>query len=408
VAVRFDAGDGVGVSRALLVPARTRVTLDSHAESMDGFSFSTVVDGDQPLVVDRLVSWGTAAQGIYGSHAETSTAAPGQSWFLAEGSTVLGFQLFYLLQNPQATATTATVRFLLPSGAPIVRTYELPAQSRTTVYVNTVPGLESTDVSADITATQPIFVERAMYRSTASQVFALGHAAAAVPAPGTTWLFAEGASNAFFDTYLLIANPGAAPATVDVAYLRESGGPLTRTYTVPAGARFSVYVNDVAGLDVNSYGIRVTANAPVVAERAMYWADGYFNYYEGHVSAGATAPGARWVLAESELTATPNALFQAVPFVLIANTGNAPASYRLRTIPEAGGTVRDSGVVSLPAGARLTIPMSVLLASGRFGVEVIEEGTSTGALIVEGAMYWTVNGVPFAAGANWPATRLSP
>ena len=127
--MRFDAGDGVGNSRALVVPARTRVTLDSHAEQMDGFSFSTVVDSDQPLVVDRLVSWGTAASGVYGSHAETSTAAPGTSWLLAEGSTVLGFQLFYLLQNPGAATATATVRFLRPSGAPLVRTYELAPRS---------------------------------------------------------------------------------------------------------------------------------------------------------------------------------------------------------------------------------------------------------------------------------------
>ena len=74
------------------------------------------------------MTWGTAASGVYGSHAETSAAAPGTSWLLAEGSTVLGFQLFYLLQNPGAAAATATVRYLLPIGAPVVRTYELPPQ----------------------------------------------------------------------------------------------------------------------------------------------------------------------------------------------------------------------------------------------------------------------------------------
>jgi hypothetical protein len=103
----------------------------------------------------------------------------------AEGSTVFDFQLFYLLQNPQTTATTATIRFLLPSGAPIVRTYDLPARSRTSILVNTVPGLESTDVSAEITATQPIAVERAMYRSGGGQVARLGTTRAPSPSrPG--------------------------------------------------------------------------------------------------------------------------------------------------------------------------------------------------------------------------------
>ena len=316
VAVRFDAGDGVGKSRALVVPARTRVTLDSHAEQMDGFSFSTVVDGDQPLVVDRLVSWGTTASGIYGSHAETSTAAPGPNWLLAEGSTVLGFQLFYLLQNPGDAVATATVRFLRPSGPPLVRTYQLAPRSRTTLYVNTVPGLESTDVSAEITATQPIAVERAMYRSAPGQPFALGHDAAAVAAPSTSWFFGEGATGAFFDTFLLLANPSAQNAVVQVEYLRDGDGAVTRTYTVPANSRFSVYVDGEPGMAATAFGTRVTSSVPIVAERAMYWPGGFFDYYEGHVSAGATQTGSHWVLAEGE-EAGPN---QAHTFVLIANT----------------------------------------------------------------------------------------
>ena len=262
-------------------------------------SFSAVVESDLPVVVDRLMTWGNGPI-PYGSHAETSSAAPGTSWLLAEGSTVLGFQLFYLLQNPQATPTTATVRYLLPSGAPVVRTYDLPAQSRTTIYVNTVPGLESTDVSADITAPQPIAVERAMYRSTGGQIFALGHAAAAVAAPSANWFFGEGATGAFFDTYLLLANPSAQPASVQVDYLRDQGGPVSRTYTVPANSRFSVYVDGEPGMEGTPFGTRVTSSVPIVAERAMYWAGGFFDYYEGHVSAGATQTGSHWVLAEGE------------------------------------------------------------------------------------------------------------
>jgi hypothetical protein len=123
------------------------------------------------------------------------------------------------------------------------------------------------------------------------------------------------------------------------------------------------------------------------------------------VSAGATAPGGHWVLAEGE-TATPGAPFQAVTFALVANTGTVPASFRLRTLPEPGGTSRDSGLATLQPGQRTTIPMSTLLASGRYGVEVVEEGTTTGALIVEGAMYWSIGEQVFAAGANWPATRI--
>ena len=299
IALRLTLDGGGVVRRTVWIEPGRGVIVDSRAMNLGTASFSAVVESDLPVVVDRLMTWGNGPI-PYGSHAETSSPAPGTSWLLAEGSTVLGFQLFYLLQNPQATTVTATIRYLLPSGAPVVRTYDLPPQSRTTVYVNGVAGLDSTDVSAEITAPQPIAVERAMYRSTGGQIFALGHAAAAVAAPSANWFFGEGATGAFFDTYLLLANPSAQPASVQVDYLRDQGGPVSRTYTVPANSRFSVYVDGEPGMEGTPFGTRVTSSVPVVAERAMYWAGGFFDYYEGHVSAGATQTGSHWVLAESE------------------------------------------------------------------------------------------------------------
>ena len=139
VSLRLDLDGGGHVLRTMWVPGGSRVSIDSRSLGLGTASFSAAVESSQPVVADRLMSWGDGAV-PYGSHAETASTAPGTSWILAEGSTVLGFQLFYLLQNPQATATTATVRFLLPSGAPIVRTYALPARSRTTILVTTCPG----------------------------------------------------------------------------------------------------------------------------------------------------------------------------------------------------------------------------------------------------------------------------
>ena len=283
----------------------------------------------------------------------------------------------------------------------MVRSYDLPAQSRTTIFVNTVPGLESTDVSAHITAPQPIAVERAMYRSTGGQIFALGHAAAAVAAPSATWFFGEGATGAFFDTYLLLVNPSAQPASVQVDYLRDQGGAVSRTYTVPANSRFSVYVDGEPGMEGIPFGTRVMSSVPIVAERAMYWAGGFFDYYEGHVSAGATQTGSHWVLAEGEEFG-PNL---AHTFVLIANTASTSVSVRVRTLPETG-PAEVSELLQIPGSARLTFPLTTFRSFLRGGIEVVEEGTSTGALVVEGAIYWNAPAQPFGAGANWPATRI--
>ena len=399
VSLRLDLDRGGHVVRTLWVPGGRRVVFDSRTLGIGTASFSAVVESTLPLVVDRLMAWGDGTT-PYGSHAEASAAAPGTSWFLAEGSTVLGFQLFYLLQNPQATPATATIRFLLPSGAPIERTYELPARSRTTIVVNDVPGLASTDVSAAITATQPIAVERAMYRSGAGQPFQLGHDAAAVAQPSATWLFGEGASGPFFDTYLLLANPSPQPAVVEVAYLRDAGGPVTVSYDVAANSRFSVFVDGIPGVDQAAFGMRVSSSIPIVAERAMYWSGGFFDYYEGHVAAGATGPAARWVLAESE----QGGAYDAQSFVLLANTGTTPLTATLRSLPRPWGAAAQMDV-SVPAAARVTVPLASMPGYAGGGIEVVQ-GPGSPALVVEGAIYWSVGAQPFAAGAAWLATRV--
>ena len=117
--------------------------------------------------------------------AHSEIAAPSTTWYLAEGSTAGDFSLFYLLQNPGATAATATVRYLRPSPQPpIERTYTLAPRSRTTVPVDGVaPELASTDVSGVITATAPIIVERSMYTNAGGVVWAAGTNATATPMP---------------------------------------------------------------------------------------------------------------------------------------------------------------------------------------------------------------------------------
>ena len=123
----------------------------------------------------------------YGSHAETSVGRPLTQWYLAEGATIGGFELFYLVQNPNATDATIEVRYLLPAPqAPIVRTYTVTARSRFNIWVNQQdPLLDDAEVSAVVTSTNgvPVIVERAMYLHLPGQVFGAGHESAGVEAP---------------------------------------------------------------------------------------------------------------------------------------------------------------------------------------------------------------------------------
>jgi hypothetical protein len=407
----FATGDGRHVSRRVTVPAGRSVAVRADAvPGVEETSMSTSIDSDRPLGVTRNVSWDyrrTFAPRGFGLTLETAAAAPSPAWFLAEGSTVLGFELFYLLQNPQPTATQATVRFLLPGGQTIARTYDLAPGSRTTVHVNEVPGLEETDVAGEITTTVPIVVERAMYRSAPDEPLRLGHASMGVPAAATEWFLAEGATGSFFDLYVLIANPGATAAAVDVRFARPDGSIVTRQYSVGAHSRFSIYVDDVAGLANTSVATTVTSTnaVPIVVERAMYWPGSFFDYYESHGSAGSTGTAQRWVVAGAE----NNTQLNTQSFVLIANTTNRAGTARLTFLyPEPLPTAAPIEVV-LPANSRTTVPVpgGPTPSVSYFGVLVESVGASPVDLVVESAVYRTLAGGPlWGGGGNALATPL--
>jgi hypothetical protein len=77
-------------------------------------------------------------------------------------------------------------------------------------------------------------------------------------------------------TYILLANAGSDAATVTVTFLRESGMPVVRSFTVPATSRFNIGVlPDAAGsmapeLANESFGALIESTRPIVVERSLY------------------------------------------------------------------------------------------------------------------------------------------
>ena len=105
--------------------------------------------------------------------------------------------------------------------------------------MNKIPGFDSTDVSAIFTSSGnvPIFVEHAMYRTVNGVYWSAGEEGAAVRAPSTTWHFSEGVTGTWFDTFLLMANPGTTPATVNVTYRLPDGSTVDKLYDVAPESR---------------------------------------------------------------------------------------------------------------------------------------------------------------------------
>jgi hypothetical protein len=222
----------------------------------------------------------------------------------------------------------------------------------------------------------PLAIERNMYWDSTKYG---GHGGTAVDGPSTRWLFAEGAQG-FFDTFVLLANDNPSAVTATVRFLRESGGPVAITPSLPPHSRTTIWAGSVAGVPNSSFGIEVTATAPIIAERAMYFPSGGARAFEGGTgTAGVTRGSTSWFLAEG----ATGPFFEC--FVLVSNPNPAAAAVTFTYLLPSGGTI--TRIATVPANARLTVNVETvdpLLANTPVSTTV----TSDRPIVVERAMYW--------------------
>jgi probable HAF family extracellular repeat protein len=417
--ITYTLGNGQSIVRENVVPARSRRTIvTKQVPGLAAAEFATRVDSYQRLVVDRTMSWdGTG----YGSHSESAVPSPAPTWYLAEGATIGGFSLFYLLQNPATTATTVQVRYLRTVGAPLVKSYVLPPLSRTNIWVNEeeFAGLGKALAAGEFSAViesqdaTPIIVERSMYRSNQGRTFNAGHASMGVTAPATDWFLAEGATGPFFDMFVLIANPTTTDAQVKVTYLTIDGTTYSRITTAPANARSGIWVDEetftgVAGKPLADAAVSTTVesmnNVPLVVERAMWWPADSSTWHEAHNSAGATATGTKWAVAEGEVGGTR----AHETYLLIANTSPSAGSATVTLMFEDGTST--SKTYALPPSSRTNVGVGpefgAAVTGKRFGAVIESTGDTPAQIVVERAMYSSAGGITFAAGTSALATKL--
>jgi lysophospholipase L1-like esterase len=411
----------------ITVPATSRYTFRVNGVTglPPGAVSAIVESANVDIVVERSMTWPGA--GRRGGHSSGGVLAPAAQWYLAEGVTGF-FETFVLVTNTNSTSpVNVEVTFLRENSGPLVQTFTLAASGRRTIYVNadvrdslnrpisepfsTVVRQTSGGTNADLV------VERAMYWNN----FEGGHGSAAVTAPSTTWLFAEGVSGGdasfSFQTYLLLANPGATPASATVTFFRDSGGPVSQTVTVAAGRRRTLFLNDlrfepgnVAALANASYSIRVTSDQPVLAERAVYWSSSGITFIEGHNSPGVTAPAAKWAFAEGIEGVVDQGGPSHDSFFLISNANAEALTVRATFVREDG-----RGVVvtrTVPAESRATILTSGIpeLSHQRFAAFIESTNATPLPFVAERATYWGAGyyGGHGAPGIPWTGTIATP
>ncbi len=160
------------------------------------------------------------------------------------------------------------------------------------------------------------------------------HDSVGVSSPSTTWYLAEGCTGGDYETWVLVQNPNAVPAPVNIDFMTSTGlvrGP--QDFPIPANSRRSFNVKDyVTDYDVST---KVTAlGGAVICERAVYGGGRTW----GHDSVGVNAPADNWFLAEGctgsgfetwVLVQNPNDTEVKVDLTLMTSTGamDGPQNY---------------------------------------------------------------------------------
>lgn len=302
-----------------------------------------------------------------------AVAAPleNTTWYLAEGTSDWGFTTYVNIQNPNANQATARVTYMTGDGEKTRPDIVLPAMSQT--VINPANDIGATDFSTQVVCVEelPIAVDRRMIWVGPGAAASEGHASVGVTAPDAEWYLPEGSSKWGFETWLLVQNPNAGPATCEITYMTEGAGPMVATKTVPPKSRASFNMADDIGAQDAS--IKVKADRPVIPERAMY----RHNRREGHDSVGTTRPAKNYYLAEGTTG------YGFTTFVLIQNPGATEAKVTVTYMTNSGPVERNTE--TMQPHSRKTINVNSELPGEDLSIRV--QGDQP--IIAERAMYWS-------------------
>ena len=407
VKVLYSTAAGSIIEKHYDLPPTSRTTLHVPTEGHRGFEQGVSVVPDVPSAAapasyrPRLPIWAEHADYWNNFEAGRNSQGTGErsdKWYFAEG--VVGGTYWAhdnVAYNPNTQPIRVTWEFLNASGSIATTTQVINPRGHHRVRVSNVPRIEgehSTLVSAvweggDAPGKPaPVVAERIIAWNNDIE----GHSTRGVPFPSLTWYFGEGSQGGPWSTYLLLMNPNTQTAKVEVRYMQESGLSQPFFYRVDPRRRFTIAppIQGAFGILVRSIADpgaapSVPVAVPIVAERAMYFGDGW---PIGHATEGATSPSQRWMFAEGSTEG--NGAY--APFFLLANPSPVDARVRLE-FGFLDGTTHTETVTVL-AGRRLTVvPWDYPPVRNKaFTTEVIVESTQPGVvppgIVAERAMYW--------------------
>ena len=328
----------------------------------------------------------------------------GRSFYFADVPTGGGYASFLTILNPGTTTANVTVNYYANGQNVKNQSLAVPGGTRGTIDPNVI-GLPQ-HVAAVLSSDQPIVAERPDYFSNVNGgtagVVSGGSCAVGAQNLGHDWLFAEGATWAHLQEYLLIANLDPAHTTANVTITLETGTGTNTSFTQSVGANSVVTWNVNAHSGPADISAEVTSSgANIVVERQLF-----FTYPVSGTSApaigvtdviGQAGPAAQSAYSFAEGYTGPG--FD--EWLTVQNPTTTTEHLNLTVMNEKGQTYAEQ--LTVGPKTRLTVSVTQLvaqhLAANRsISMTLLSQGSVP--FVAERPMYWSVGGILPTRGAS--------
>jgi hypothetical protein len=372
VSFNKDSGEVVEQTVGISPHARFTISVDS-VPGMDAAAFAMQVNASAPVVAERAIYF--TAGNLSDGTVSVGITEPSRDWYFAEGFTADSFNTFLLLFNPGDTTVNAMLDFHVENGGTYEHLVQIAPHSRYTVSADAIPEVSAASFSTEIHADGPIVAERAMYFTMG--YITGGHAGMGAAEPSTTWYFSEGCTRRFFQSYILVCNPGDLDTVVGIDYYLNDSS-LRYDYLVRARSRLTIPISLQGGLSDTEMAFTVTSGAPVVVERSVYY--DLDSHRGGHSTMGSPRPSPTWFFAEGYTDGAFDTL------ILLSNPSSTPANVVVIWERE-DGTVISIGYVISPQ-RRVTIAVDNVPGFERASFSTIV--SSDVPIMAERSMYFVM------------------
>jgi Pro-kumamolisin, activation domain len=214
-----------------------------------------------------------------------------------------------------------------------------------------------------------------------------------------TWYFAEGSVGGGFEEYLTIQNPNTTTAaTVNVTYLFQSLSAVTKTHTIAASTRGTIYVNGDLGISSTSPQqaiaaiVQVSSGPAIVVERPMYF--NFLGIRSGTDVVGATSPQTTYYFPRVDTRRSGRTYYTFITMLNPSTTQNATVTARFYT-----GTCGQNGQPACPIQMVTILPLHRGTIIPPTGLQMAVSVNSSLPVVVERPMYFSDN-IPTAGGVT--------